>query len=93
MEEVKELVRQNIALAQENNHMLHAMRRSARWGTILRWGWWILIFVVSGVAYYTYVQPYVTKIENAYTSVQAGAQQAADWQSQIAEFFKHLFGG
>jgi hypothetical protein len=91
--ELKELVRRNIALTQETNDMVHGMRRAAWWGTILRWGWWLLIFGVSGVAYYYYVQPYVDRVQQAYTHVEAGAQQAADWQTKMNEFFKNIFGG
>jgi type II secretory pathway component PulM len=91
IEELKELVRRSIALSQDTNKAVHAMRRSNRWGTILRWGWWLLIFVGSAIAYYYYVQPYVTKVEQAYTHVQATAQQAADWQTQMNDFFKNIF--
>jgi type II secretory pathway component PulM len=91
--ELKELMRRSIAISEETNQIVHGMRRAARLSSLLRWGWWILVFVVSGVTYYYYFQPYVDRIEQAYAQVQSGAQQAADWQTQMNYFFKNLFGG
>ncbi len=90
--ELKELVRRNIALTQETNEIVHGMRRSARWASILHWGWWLFVLLVSGYTYFTYVQPYVDRIEDAYVQVQTGAQQAADWQTRVNEFFQNIFG-
>ena len=91
IDELKALVRRSIAVSEDTNRMVHSMRRAAWWGTITRWAWWFLVFGVSGVAYYYYVQPYVAKIESAYHSAEMGAQQAADWQTSTSNFFKNLF--
>jgi hypothetical protein len=91
--ELKELMRQNIALAQDTNKTLHAMRRSARVRGFFSIAWWVLVFALSGAAYYYYLQPYVQKIEDAYAKAQTGAQQAQTWETQAADFFKGFFGG
>jgi hypothetical protein len=89
--ELKELVRRSTAISEETNRMVHSMKRAAWFGTIMQWLWWIIIFGVSGYAYYTYVQPYVAKIESAYHNAEAGAQKAQDWQTSTSNFFKDLF--
>jgi type II secretory pathway component PulM len=93
IEELKELVRRNIKVTEDTNRVVHGMRRAAWWATILRWAWWLIIFGVSGVAYYLYVQPYVERVQQAYTQVEHGAQQAADWQTRMNDFFKNIFDG
>jgi hypothetical protein len=91
--ELKELVRRNIALTQETHQMVHAMRRSARWASILHWGWWLIVLATSGYFYFSYVQPYVERVQSAYEQTQAGIHQAQDWQTNMANFFKNIFGG
>ncbi len=93
IDELKELVRRNIALTQDTNKMVHAMRRSARWGSIIHWGWWIIITLISAYLYFSVVQPYVDRVSRAYEQTQAGIHQAQDWQTNMSNFFKNLFGG
>ena len=87
IEELKELVRRNISVAEDTNKLVHSMRRSARMGSILRWGWWIFLFAVSGFTYYYYVQPYVEQLQHLYASAQAGGEQAQSFGKMIADFF------
>lgn len=83
--ELKELVRQSIALSQENNKMLHAMRRSSRWSFILRILWWLTIFGVSSAVYYYYLAPYVMQLLNLYQSAQHAIEQAQQVGSQFGK--------
>jgi hypothetical protein len=81
--ELKELVRQSIALSQENNKMLHAMRRSARWGFLFRMVWWLTVFGVTGAVYYYYLWPYTQQILELYQNAQHALQQAQQFGSQF----------
>ena len=80
MAELKELVRQNTKLSQETKQMVEGMRRSQRRHVWFRILWWVAITVVSAVAYYYYVQPYVDQILHAYGN-------AKDFQLQVQDFF------
>lgn len=87
-EEIKELralVKQNLALTQETNHIVRGMRRSARWGRFFSLVWWVAIIAVSGATYYLYLQPYVDTIQKAYGSTK-------NFEAQIQNVLKS-FGG
>ena len=75
IEELKQLVRQSITLAEENNKMLHGMRRNARIKSIF----WFLIVVLSfgssvwGVYYY--VVPRLHQAQGHYENAQSAFGQ------------------
>jgi hypothetical protein len=66
IEELKELVRQNIALTTETNKILRGMRNTGRIKSVF----WLLIFLASIAAsvysYYFFVAPRITEIKNIY---------------------------
>lgn len=90
-------------LAKENNNMLHAMRRDAFVGGILKFIFWILLFVVLPyIAYVTYLAPYIKSIESAYqnlneqaNTLSGAAQDLEDLKKQIPNVGDILnqFGG
>jgi hypothetical protein len=82
-------VRQNTAMVQDTNRMVHKLRRGAAWGRFLQILWWLLIIVASGIAYY-YYQPYLLKIEQLYSNLQSGQKQAQSYESQLSNFFGNL---
>ena len=84
IQELRDMVKKNLALAEETNEIVRGMRRSARWGRFFTLAWWVIIIAVSGAAYYVYVQPYVTDIEKAYGNTQ-------NFEQQVQTFF-HDFG-
>jgi hypothetical protein len=61
--ELKELVRQSIALGEENNVLLRKMRTSARWSSFFRVIYWLIIIGLSVGAFY-FIQPYVASFES-----------------------------
>jgi len=78
MEEKKALSTQEeiYKLAKENNRMLHAMRRDAFVGGIIKFVWWIaILFVIPYILYVVYLQPYLTNIQAAYQNVNAKVEQ------------------
>lgn len=62
------------------------MRRSARWHLILNILWWVVVFGVSGAAYYYYIWPYLQQILHLYQQLLQGGQQAQTAMQQ----FQHL---
>ncbi len=90
VEEVKELVVKDLELTQDTNRIVHQMRRSARWGRFFQIIWWVAVLAVSGAAYYYYLQPYVKKLQSAYTSLQTTGQRAQGLETQVQNFFKNI---
>ena len=87
IEELKELVKENIAATQENTRMLRRMRRGAFWGWVFYIIWWLVIGGVAGAVYYYYLQPYVNKVEALYGVSQ---QESQNWNEQVANFLKYF---
>lgn len=63
--EIKKLLIKNLELAEENNKMLRSMRRQARFGTIFRVLYWLVI-VGASLGAYIYIQPYVQGVLETY---------------------------
>jgi len=63
--EERELLNKAVGLAEENNQMLHSMRRSQRWSSIARAIYWVFI-IGSAVGAYYLIQPYVDQIKDLY---------------------------
>ena len=66
--EFKKLLQDTLALAQENNNILHEMRRAQRIQRFMTFLYWIFI-VGSAVGAYYLIQPYVESLTGAYTDV------------------------
>jgi len=64
--EERELLNRSVSLAEENNKMLHSMKRSQRMASIMRAVYWIFI-IGSAVGAYYFIQPYVDQIKDVYT--------------------------
>jgi hypothetical protein len=90
IDELKELVRRNIAIAENTNHLVRRMRRAQQWGRFFQIVWWILIIAVSGATYYLYFKPYVGKVEQLYGQVRSGTDQVQSWNTQMQNFFANL---
>ncbi|KKP86977.1 MAG: hypothetical protein UR90_C0016G0014 [Parcubacteria group bacterium GW2011_GWC1_35_8] len=81
--EEKRLLERSVSLGEENNKMLHSMRRSARWASFFRAIYWILI-IGSAVGAYYFIQPYVDQMVNVYS----GAQSNLNDVNKIIQSFK-----
>lgn len=68
--ESKKLLEETLALTQENNNMLHSMRRSQRIGNIMSFLYWVLI-IGSAVGAYYFIQPYVDQAMNLYNGAKS----------------------
>ena len=86
--EDKQMLQNALALAEENNKMLHKIRGVQKRGTL----WQVLKFsIIIGIAFgsFYYLEPYLNKIVNLYDSV-AGVEQKPNNDSAIQDFFKKL---
>jgi len=59
--EEKSLLERTHKLAEENNAILHGLRRSARWSTVFKVAYWFVIIGVSVGAFYA-IQPYMNML-------------------------------
>ena len=66
--EEKEMLKKALELSQENNQMLHSIRRGMFWGRVARTIYWIVIIGVAIGAYY-YIAPYIDSAVGAYGNV------------------------
>ena len=71
--EERSLLERTHKLAEENNEILHSIRRTNRFSTVMRVLYWIVILVLSFGAYY-FIQPYVTTMLGAYDQVKGSLQ-------------------
>lgn len=75
--EERELLKRSVELAEENNDMLHSMRRSMRLARIMSIMYWVVI-IGSAVGAYYLIQPYLSAITGAYGNVTGGASGLMD---------------
>ena len=93
-EDLKELLR----LTKDNNHMLHAMRRNAFWGGIIKFVLYALVLVAAPLwLYATYIMPIMQEMLGTYQQIQgtgARAQaQFSDFQNLLKKFQNPFSGG
>jgi len=64
--EERELLNRSVSLAEDNNKMLHAMKRSMRMTSIMRALYWIFI-IGSAVGAFYLLQPYIDQLKDVYS--------------------------
>ena len=75
IEELKRMVAESLEIAKDTNKAVHSLRRSARFEMVSRVIYWIIILGILGVSY-TFVTPYLTQLEQAYSSLQSNLNKA-----------------
>lgn len=75
--EEREMLKKTLELAQENNKMLHSMRRYMFFGRIFRVIYWVVIIGAAIGAYY-YIEPYLDNAINAYGNVKGDIRSVGD---------------
>jgi len=68
--ESKKLLEETYSLAEENNKMLRAIRRSMLWSRITSTLYWVLIIGISVGAFY-FIQPYLEQLMGAYSDAKS----------------------
>jgi len=63
--EDRELLQKSVSLAEDNNKILHSMKRSMRYASIVRAIYWIFI-IGSALGAYYFIQPYVDEVMSFY---------------------------
>lgn len=71
--EEREIIKKTLELAEENNQMLHSIRRGMFWSRVVRTIYWVVIIGVAIGAFY-YLTPYIDSAVNAYGSVKGDLQ-------------------
>ena len=66
--EERELLRRNLAVAEENNKMLKSLHRAQTWSRVWKISYWLIIIALSIGAYY-YIQPYVKFLQETIGAV------------------------
>jgi hypothetical protein len=66
--EERELLNRSVILAEENNQILRAMKRSLLWSRIMNVFYWVLIIGISVGAFY-FLQPYLDQVMKTYGNV------------------------
>ena len=72
-----------LKLTKQNNEMLHSMRRSQRWGSVMHAIYWLIIIGASVAAYY-YSQPYIDKLMALYKQNQSVFSDLKNLGSQVS---------
>lgn len=91
-EEIKRLLKENLALSRENHQILTGMRRSARISRVVSIFYWILILGVPIWLYFSYVKPYVEEMQTTYRDAQARIEGLPD-MPDFGAFLPFLEGG
>lgn len=85
--EEKSLLERTYKLAEENNGILHSMRRSARWASVMRYIYWAVIILLSFGAYY-FIQPYLTFLTGSLGQMQNGINSSANMVQSFKDLLK-----
>lgn len=75
--EEREMLKKALELSEENNRMLHAIRRGMFWGKVVRIIYWVVIIGAAIGAYY-YLEPYIDAAIGAYGNVKGDLQSFGD---------------
>lgn len=75
--EEKEMLKKTLELAQENNIMLHSIRRGMRWGRIMKIVYWVII-IGAAVGVYYYITPYIDSAVGAYGNMKGDLKSFGD---------------
>lgn len=71
--EEKEMLKKTLELAEENNKMLHSIRRSMFWSRVVRIIYWVII-LGAAIGIYYYITPYIDSAISAYGNVKGDLQ-------------------
>ena len=73
----KAMLKKALELSQENNKILHSMKRQMLWGRIFRIVYWVVI-IGAAIGIYYYIDPYINSAIDAYGSVKGDIRSFGD---------------
>ena len=82
-QDIQALLRKNLQLSEENNRLLHKMRRGAIWGGIMKLLWLAIIIGVPVYLYFTFLAPIMEQVLGAAQSAQEVGIKVQGIQDQI----------
>jgi len=71
--DLKDLIRENIRITEDNNRLLRKIVSANRWARIFKVLYWVVI-IGSMIGIYYYVQPVLIDLLDAYKGLLSGAQ-------------------
>ncbi len=80
--EDKKLLEETYSLAEENNKMLHSIKRSMIWARIMSILYWVLIIGVSVGAFY-FIQPFLDQAMSVYNNAKGGLEEVSSFLDKI----------
>lgn len=83
--EDRELLQRSVELAEENNDILRAIRRSMRFARIMSILYWVVI-IGSAIGAFYLIQPYLDALSNIYGGAKGGLGEFGD----IIDSFNNL---
>ena len=88
MEVNDETLTQILRLTEDNNRMLHRMRRNAFWGGLMKFVFYIIVLVIAPLwLYTTYFAPILQQLHDTYAQMQGTGAKA---QAQFSDIQKLL---
>ncbi len=88
-DEIKSMLKKNLALTKDNNRLLRKIRRNAVIGGIFKLVWFAVIIGLPVVLYYYVLQPYISQVTDTYAQIGGGIEDIKN--TPIIDFF--LGGG
>ena len=88
--EMKELLEQVKATAEENNKILKSIRRSSRISYFFSILYWIVIISISVGAFY-YVQPYIDDLTKTYSQIKDTSNKISNVSTSPIQSIKNYF--
>lgn len=85
--EEKQLLQKTYDLAEENNKILHKLKRANTRSTLFRWFYWIIIIGISIGAFY-FIEPYVKVSIDAYKSLQTELSNVKSVTNKVSNLIK-----
>ncbi len=76
--EEREMLKKTLELAQENNKILHSMKRSLFWGRVVRGIYWLII-ISAAVGIYISIDPYINGAVDTYGSIKSFLKSFGDF--------------
>ncbi len=76
-EDEKAILKKTLELAQENNKMLHSIRRQMIWGRVFRIAYWVVI-IGAAIGLYYYIDPYINEAISVYGNIKGDFRNFGD---------------
>ena len=76
--EERELLKKSLSLAEDNNKILHSIRRSMRLASFVRAVYWIII-IGSAVGAYYFIQPYIDQLVGVYSGTKSNLNEIGNF--------------